>query len=230
MPRHMLKSKSKYCYDDGVLINKFDIHDAALLEAFSRDATTYRISQLVYENKVITNFFRIEDYLKLHYYLFSDVFPFAGEIRDETIYKSNEPYFTSEYNRTCIFAEPIYIVDNLKRYFGMMQQNVRKIDSREKLLDYIAYFYGEINFIHPFREGNGRTLRTYMKLLVDYLVQYFPDDMKGLEINYALWDAADREELLKATIICGVTTDCSYIKRCFYKVLVEKELDRKRSR
>ena len=70
MERHMLKNKSKYCYDDGVLINKFDIHDSDKLDALSRDITTFRISQLSCDNNILNNFFRVEDYLNLHKFLF----------------------------------------------------------------------------------------------------------------------------------------------------------------
>lgn len=230
MARHMLENKSKYCYDDGVLINKFDIHDLELLDALSRNITTYRISQLSCNNNVIHNFFRIDDYFRLHYFLFNDIYPFAGQLRDETIYKSNAPYFTGEFNKTFLFAEPMCIVENLKRYFNKMQQDVRKINNRDDLLEYLSYYYGEINCIHPFREGNGRTLRTYIKLLVDYISSYLPAELQNLEIDYSLWDAQDREELLKATIICSVTTNSSYIKKCFDKVLVEKDLQKRKSR
>ena len=176
------------------------------------------------------NFFRVEDYLSLHYFLFSDIYPFAGQIRDETIYKSNEPYFNGDYNKTCIFAEPIYIFENLKSYFNKMQRSFKGIKTRDDLLNFLAYYYGEINYIHPFREGNGRTLRTYMKLLVDYMCPYLSADLKNLEIDYSIWDKQDRENLLKATIICGVTLDYSYIKECFDKILVEKELLKRKNR
>lgn len=226
----MLKNSSKYCYDNGVLINKKNIRDASMLDAFSRDVTTFRISQLSCDNKVIKDFFRMEDYLNLHKFLFSDIFPFAGEIRDESIYKSNEPYFVDEYNKTSIFATSNSIIPQLRKNLNLMKEKVRYIKNRDDLLNYLSYFYGEINVIHPFREGNGRTLRTYLKLLVDYLNSYFPPEMGEFEIDYSLWDSGDREELLRSTIICNVTCNYSYIKRCFDKVLVSKEKLKKKSR
>lgn len=230
MSRPVLKRQSNYCYEDGVLKNKFDLHDAEKLDALARDITTFRISQLGCENHVVQKFFQLEDYLNLHQYLLSDIFPFAGEIRDEPIYKSNEPYFTGENNKTCIFADPGCIVIQLKEYFRKMQFSAGRIKTRDDLLNFISYYYGEINFIHPFREGNGRTLRTYMKLLVDYMVPHLPEELQNLEIDYSLWDANDRQELLKATIICGVTLNDSYIKNCFDKVLVEKHLTKGKKR
>ena len=222
------EDKSKYCYSNGFLINKKGIRDAKVLDAFSRDVTTFRISQLAYDKTVINDFFKSSDYLNLHKFLFNDIFPFAGEIRDEVIYKSNEPYFTGDFNKTSIFAMPNSIVLQLEYNLSLMQKQARGINSRDSLLDYLSYFYGELNIIHPFREGNGRTLRTYLKLLVDYLNRYFPPEMGELELDYSLWDLVDREELLKSTIICNVTCNCSYIRDCFDKVLVEKELSRRK--
>lgn len=227
MERPMLKNKSKYCYDNGVLINKKNIKEANVLDAFSRDVTTFRISQLTYNNTVINNFFKLEDYLKLHYFLFQDIFYFAGEIRDETIYKSNEPYFTGDNNKTSIFATPNSIVPQLEYNLSMMGKRVRNIKSRDDLLEYLSYFYGELNVIHPFREGNGRTLRTYLKLLVEHLNKYFSAEIGEFELDYSLWSVEDREELLKSTIICNVTCNHNYIKNCFDKVLVEKKTKNK---
>lgn len=125
---------------------------------------------------------------------------------------------------------PNSILPQLKRNLDMMKEQVRTIKCRDDLLSYLAYFYGEINVIHPFREGNGRTLRTYLKLLVDYLNQYFPNEMGSMELDYSLWDSEDREQLLEATIICNITGNCSYIQNCFDKVLVSKEIIEKRTR
>lgn len=227
MVNDVAENNSRYCYENGVLINKRGIRDAKVLDAFSRDVTTFRISQLVYNNTIINDFFKISDYLKLHNFLFGDIFSFAGEIRDEAIYKSNEPYYTDSFRKTTIFATPNSIIPQLENNLSLMRKNVRMINSRDSLLDYLAYFYGELNMIHPFREGNGRTLRTYLKLLVDYLNDYFPPEMGEVELDYSLWSPEDREELLKSTIICNVTCNCNYIRNCFDKVLVEKELARR---
>lgn len=227
MARTIIKNNSKYCYENGVLINKKNIQDDKSLDAFSRDVTTFRISQLTYNNTIINDFFRVDDYLKLHYFLFQDIFYFAGQIRDEIIYKSNEPYFTGENNMTSIFATPSSIIPQLKKIFDLMKRKGRNIKSRDELLDYLAYFYGELNVVHPFREGNGRTLRTYLKLLVDYLNNYFYSYIGEFELDYSLWSAEDREELLKSSIICNVACDYSYIRNCFDKVLVDKTIKNK---
>ncbi|MBQ8681917.1 MAG: Fic family protein [Bacilli bacterium] len=219
-------NSSKYCYEDGVLINNFDIHDVKKLNALSRDITTYKISQVFCDNTVVKNFFTVSDYLNLHKFLFADIFPFAGDIRDESIYKSNKPC----YDGVTVFAMPYAIRISLEENLKKMRQNGGKIKTREGLLRYLAYYYGEINIIHPFREGNGRTLRTYMKLLVDYICPYLPEEVRNLEIDYSLWDSSDRENLLRATIKGAVEDNYLDIERCFDKVLVEKELTKFKGR
>ncbi len=62
----------------------------------------------------------------------------------------------------------------------------------------------EINMIHPFREGNGRTIREYIRCLA--LVN-------GYVIN---WNSLDKDQLLKA-IIMSVNKDYSSLKDCLYK-------------
>ena len=78
--------------------------------------------------------------------------------------------------------------------------------------------------IHPFREGNGRTLRTFMTMLVDYL--NFQLDL-GVELQYSLWNDDDRENLLKSTIISNVTGNTDGIRECFDKVLVSTQIKKK---
>ena len=96
------------------------------------------------------------------------------------------------------------------------------------MLNCIAKYYGEINVVHPFREGNGRTLRTFMVLFVDYLsakrnIGY------NVKLSYSLWNDEDRKKLLRGSIINAVSADCEDIKECFDKVLVS-EMIKKKSR
>ena len=99
------------------------------------------------------NCFDVNMYLFIHYYIFQDVYPFAGEIRDEAIYKSNEPYF---HNKTP-FCYPSLIYQNLNYNLSDMRDNIFKIKTRDDLVRFLSYYYGELNIVHPFREGNGRT-------------------------------------------------------------------------
>ena len=83
---------SKYCYDNGVLMNYYGIKDWELLHIVDGDSAAYYQSQIVSGDSNYRFSFDINSYLNLHRKLFSTVYPFAGEIRDEFIYKSCMPY------------------------------------------------------------------------------------------------------------------------------------------
>ena len=153
--------------------------------------------------------------------MFGDIYDFAGEIRDEAIYKSNEPYFHSN----TPFCYPSFIYKYLNDYLRDMSMKYDYIKGRDDLLTFIARYYGEINMIHPFREGNGRTLRTFMVLFVEYLNNRKPD--LNFEIQYSLWSKNDREKLLEATINCNETGNYDMIRECFDKVLVSRDVKKK---
>ena len=95
---------------------------------------------------------------------------------------------------------------------------ISKLSSREELLAYLSYYYGELNMIHPFREGNGRTLRTYFLLLLKNISLSFGE----FELDYSLWNEEDMKTLTKATIINSINCSIEGIYECFDKVLVSK--------
>lgn len=207
---------SRYCYDNGVLINKFGIKSLELLHIVESDSAAYYQSQIV---SGVTNYkfgFNISNYLDLHKKLFSGVYPFAGEIRDEFIYKSCKPYL----DRKTPFCLPQCIRENLVSILNEMKNKLANINSRDDLVKYLGYYYGELNMIHPFREGNGRTLRTYFLLLVKELNKYV--SFGDFEIDYSLWSEIDKDNLIKYTIINSVNGDTSGIESCFDKVLVDR--------
>ena len=102
-----------------------------------------------------------------------------------------------------------------------MKSKVTNIKNRDDLIKYLAYYYGELNMIHPFREGNGRTLRTYILLLVKELNKYF--SFGDFEIDYSLWSDEDKNDLIKYTIINSINGDIEGIEICFNKILINKD-------
>lgn len=203
---------SKYCYDNGVLKNYYDIRDWELLHIVDGDSAAYYQSQIVSGESNYRFAFDINSYLNLHRKLFSTVYPFAGEIRDEFIYKSCKPYL----DRKTPFCLPQNIENCLRSTLLEMKYKISKLSSREDLLKYLAHYYGELNMIHPFREGNGRTLRTYFLLLVKSNSFSFGN----FELDYSLWNEEDMKTLTKATIINSITCDIDGIYECFDKILI----------
>lgn len=142
-----------YCYPDSdVLINKLNIHDFQKLQNAERDLTARRLLQL-YDHPIKANF----DYqhLKLiHRYIFQDIYTWAGKERTVDIAKSN------------MFCNVMFLTDQATEIFEKLKrENFLKDLSHEKFIERVAYYFGEVNALHPFREGNGRTQREFFREL-----------------------------------------------------------------
>ena len=88
----------------------------------------------------------------IHKILFGKIYDWAGEIRTVDIKKGSEEFFLF------VFQIP----QGAKFVFdGLAKENALKELSEEDFVKRLAYFYEQVNFIHPFREGNGRTQRVF---------------------------------------------------------------------
>ena len=168
---------SANCYlDSTVLINKFDIRDEEKLNEVESVLASARFAEWV--NAPKADSFDFEHYKAIHYFLFSDLYDWAGQIRTVNISKKGTK-FTSAEN---IEEQATLIFKRLRNcnYF-------RGLDHRE-FVDEIVDFYCVTNALHPFREGNGRTQRVFLTQLIRNA---------GYDINFADMDA---ELLMIATI------------------------------
>lgn len=168
---------SKYEYPNtGVLINNFDEKDPEKLKNLETTLTTRRIYEL-YEKPIVGSF-GLKHLQKIHKYIFQDIYPFAGKIRDEGIQKG-----------TTTFAPPAHIhswgngvISQLKK------EKYLKGLNKEQFVERASFYLSEINMLHPFREGNGRVQREYFRLLA----------MKnGFELN---WTNISPDEMLNASV------------------------------
>ena len=133
----------------------------------------------------------------IHNFLFSDVYPFVGKIRKENIAKGNFR-----------FASCIYLEDVLNKIDNMPQDTFENIIKK----------YIEMNIAHPFREGNGRSTRIWLDMILkkelnkvidwskvnkeDYLLAMERSPVKDLEIKMLLQGALtdkvnDRQVFMK---------------------------------
>lgn len=153
-----------YCYNDapGVLINRFNIKNLEELSEAERDVTSLNLINFILQ-PVLGNF--DFDHLKqIHYSIFSEIYEFAGNTRTVDISKGNTPFCYSQN----ITSQANYIFKNLNNEtFKYMTE----VDFFQK----IAFYMGEINALHPFREGNGRAMREFFRLfclIYDYELNY----------------------------------------------------------
>jgi len=144
-----------YTYTDpktGVLRNLANVTDFDTLIIVESGAVTKRIADLQ------TNPIKIKDsstVIDIHKYLFQDIYSWAGKIRTVEISKGGKPFF------------PLSHFHNAFTYIDSLIAEYRKIDKHDKiqLAQKLAEILDNINYLHPFREGNGRTQREFLRLL-----------------------------------------------------------------
>ena len=143
---------SAYCYKGtNVLINLLNIRDNKTLQRAESRIVATKLFELR-KNEMIGNF-DVEHFIKIHKFLFEDIYPFAGKFRTENIAKG---YFS--------FAEWEYIDTELRKLLEKLHKsNLLKNDTRAELVKDLAYYLAELNVFHPFREGNGRTIREFIR-------------------------------------------------------------------
>ena len=133
----------KYCYPNtSILKNKLSIKSLDILEKAERDITSKTIDRISYQAPP----YNLE-YLKLiHKKLFSDLYDWAGELREVDISKGN--------TRFCRF---LYIESESQKLFSnLKKENWLKSLDKNTFCNKLAEYYCEFNMIHPFREDNGR--------------------------------------------------------------------------
>lgn len=184
---------SNYCYkDSNVLINKLNIRDEKLLQKYEAKITAAKLLSL--RQKGIIGGFDIKHINTIHTYLFEDIYPFAGKFRNENIAKG-----------VFRFAEYEYIEPELERLMTELKtENYLANTSKEELSERLAYYLSELNVLHPYREGNGRTIREFIRELAlknDYILnlsKISPSDFLSASIK----SIADTSDLSKLIYIC----------------------------
>ncbi|MDG6882281.1 Probable adenosine monophosphate-protein transferase fic [Phocoenobacter uteri] len=181
-----------------VLENKFGITDALELAKAEEKQTKLKALTL-FEQKILDNFEvgTFKGLSQIHYHLFSDIYDFAGKMREVNIAKGNFR-----------FAPVMYLEPALRSIDKMPQSNFNEIIEK----------YVEMNVAHPFRERNGRSTRIWLDAIlkkelkqvidwskvnkVDYLLAMARSPVKDLEIKFLLQNALtdridDREVYMK---------------------------------
>lgn len=151
--KYSYEGNSTYCYKDtDVLINKLNITNDKDLFDVERELVSLRTYELN-ENVLKWNF--DFEYLKsIHQYLFQDIYSWAGKIRTCNIAKKD------------LFCLANYIDSYAKDVFSKLENENYYIDyDYETKLNKLVNLFADINVLHPFREGNGRSQRLFIESL-----------------------------------------------------------------
>ena len=143
----------RYCYaNSNILKNKLNIRDRSDLFEAEKELTAIRLSEL--EAHPIEGPFDFDHLKAIHKYIFQDLYEWAGEERTVEISKGNLFCTTA-----CLqsYAEAVF-----KKYFPQCDAAKNDVDS---FIHVLAENYGDLNALHPFREGNGRAQREFARLV-----------------------------------------------------------------
>lgn len=148
-------SDSKYCYaGTNILKNKLNIQDMQELQDAEREITSLRTAEFL--NKFVNTAYDLDlAFLKeIHRFIFQDVYTWAGEFRTVDIAKGN------------MFCRSVFIEEQLTKIFSNLKaENDLTELPKDQLAERLAHYLGELNAVHPFREGNGRVQRIFISLL-----------------------------------------------------------------
>jgi cell filamentation protein len=187
-------TNSKYCYPGTeILINKLDIKDEDLLKEAEALYSAQRLLELAAEP--IEGNLDLKHLQNIHQYIFQDIYPFAGLIRDENIFKDKTPFAQSQY--IIPFATELFEKLKSEKYF--------ESTCKETFSNRAAYYMSELNAIHPFRDGNGRATREFIRTL-------------SFHCRFSLnWDSVKISELLEASI--KSITDYTHLSNCILRCI-----------
>jgi cell filamentation protein len=190
--------QSIYCYPDtDILINRGNITNADILAIYGTQMTAFRQYELA--KQPLKGRFGIAHLKNIHRHIFRDVYPFAGKLRLEDVWKGNTFFCKSE-----------YIEENLNILLAKLKnENFLRGLNAEEFAERASFYLAELNMIHPFREGNGRTLREFIRCL-------------ALEVGYDFdWSLVDNKLLLGATIT-AINKDLKPLINCLLSVIIKE--------
>jgi len=168
---------SPYCYtESSVLKNKLGIRDGKKLKDVEADVSLIRQNEMM--SHPVVGRFTVHHLCRIHQKLLGDIYSFAGHFRTEDISKGDTRFLSHAEISSKLSA----LLQQLHREGNLTQTDF------ETMIPRAAYFMAELNYIHPFREGNGRAIREFMRLLL-------------LNSHYTVdWSCVPTEELMQAMV------------------------------
>jgi cell filamentation protein, protein adenylyltransferase len=136
----------------GVLRNRLGITDPRQLAVIEADVTMAALADL--GTRSLPGAYDLDHLCAFHREIFGELYPWAGEIRVVSIAKSD------------MFCLPQHVESYSAEVFAALAKELylRGL-SRDDFVERLTHYFGEINAIHPFREGNGRTQRAFFRQL-----------------------------------------------------------------
>jgi cell filamentation protein len=189
----MHESPDPYTYPEtNVLRNLLDIRDPGALDAFEADAATHRLAEL--HERPFGGRFDVAHLKAIHRHIFQDVYDWAGEFRTVDLSKDGH-----------LFGRPPYLEPALQELFGnlageaFLRQTFLRQTSGVGFAKRGGFYFAELNAAHPFREGNGRAQREFVREL-------------ALQAGFTIdWRQTSQREMIAASRESFVTGDSARV-------------------
>lgn len=197
-------SDTTYCYppDFTVLKNKFDLRDQAGLDRVERRMVRTRVME-----GCPTGGFDLAHLKAIHHHLFQDVYDWAGKTRTVEISKGGSQFQFRQYIETGM-------TDIHRRL--QTHDFLRNLTS-EDFVSLAGEIMGDVNYVHPFREGNGRTQLEYF----EQLAAQAGHAVDLTRIEQKAWMSASRQAHLG---------DYDPLRACIENMLIGRKRSQTRSR
>lgn len=189
-----------YTYTDpktGLLRNLQDITDPEVLLFVESGAVTKRLQELN-ENPIKIK--GIDSLFAIHKHLFQDIYTWSGKKRIVEISKDRKQFFPTSH-----FDNAIRYIDNLVTEFKKIPK-----DNKKNLAEKLAEILDNANYLHPFREGNGRAQREFIRILAlekELTLNLNPPDNKSVYERYMKGTIESDVNVLKELIIELIDTN-----------------------
>jgi cell filamentation protein, protein adenylyltransferase len=164
----------------GVLRNKLGLRGSAELEAAEREIT--HAALIFLRESPVPASYDLRHLCEIHHRIFGDIYDWAGQLRTVAIAKGSW------------FCLPQYIESSAAEIFRALHgESLLRGLPRDAFIERLTYYLGEVNAVHPFREGNGRAQRAFFEPLASHA---------GFILDWQHLDA-DRNVVASAAIMSG---------------------------
>ena len=178
-----------------VLRNKYDWMDQDELHIIESISTGGNLLYL--QKHPVDGSFDFDHLKKIHHFIFQDIYEWAGDIRTVDIGKNN------------LFCRVQFINDYAETVFdGLFDSCYAARKDRKAYISTLVSRYADLNALHPFREGNGRAQREFIRELC-------------LRCGYVLdFTTTKHQEMLEASIASFNTKDYSRFHSIFERAVI----------
>lgn len=163
-----------------VLINYFGERDPIRLKELEASNSFDRLLELR-ENPIHKGFGK-EHLIAVHKYIFEDIYPFAGEYRKVNMVKDRGSFL--------FFDKQEDIDTYLDEVFDEANDGLMYCRSKMQFCELLANLYTRLIYCHPFREGNGRSVREFLR---EFSIEKSKE--VGLPCMELDWSKVNKEEL-----------------------------------